>query len=137
MFKLIKINNSRCNCPEFMKLDCMDAEVPLFNGTIVATNDNVITAPEDTPEFVLVNDYDPDKDREAVVYPISPDMIFRTFILDEPYNVYLGVSVSIASSDPSGAADCVTIDPDGNGRVVSVIGQINNRYYVDVCFDGR
>lgn len=137
MFKLIKINNSRCNCPEFIKMDCIDADLPLVSGAMVSRLDHSLSTATEKSAFVLTRSYDSNKDVEAVLYPVTADMIFRTFILGETDVVATGMSISMASSDNSDVIDCVKANPDGNGRVINVIGQVGDRFYVEVCFDGR
>ena len=137
MFKLIKINNSRNNCPEFMKIDAVDAEIELCDGTIVDRSIDTVVSPSGTPKFMIVGDYNKDTTNKITVYPITGDMIFRTFVVGDARNVIAGSTVSYATSDIYNVTDCVTLDEDGMGRVVNIIGKIDGKLYVDVCFDGR
>ena len=136
MFKLVKINGSRNNCPEFVRFLTANSDVPLVDGSLVIRDGMTVTICEKKPEYLIVGNYEINKNYELVAYAVTPEMIFRTFcyILDrEPL---IGDRVDIYANEYSVACG-VSLNEEGCGRVLDVNKINDDLIYVDVCFDGR
>ncbi len=138
MFKLVKILNSRNNCPEFEKFRAEDSDVPLVDGTMVDRQMETVTITDGIPMFVVVGNYDKATDKEIVAYAVTKDMIFRTQLIGDVSELFVGARVSLAWNVNESIMDCVRIDTEnGCGRIVSIEKQTDDYIIVDVCFDGR
>lgn len=138
MFKLVKILNSKNNCPEFVKFRAEDSDVPLVDGTMVDRQMETVTITEGIPMFVVVGNYDNATDKEIVAYAVTKDMIFRTQLIGDISELAVGARVSLASNVSDIIKDSVRVDTEnGCGRIVSIEKQNNDSIIVDVCFDGR
>ena len=138
MFQLVKINNSKNNCPDFIKLSVEGSEVKLHRGTIVKRNGAGVTAPEGKHELVIAGNYESGKDRELVAYEITPEMVFSTPFMGDTKKALPGARVSPAIMNATlGVTDGVTLDEDGDCKIVDVIGEKEGTLYVHVMFDWR
>ncbi len=138
MFKLVKILNSKNNCPEFVKFRAEDSDVPLIDGTMVDRQMESVTLCGGVPKFVVVGNYSNAIDKEIVAYAVTEDMIFRTQLIGEHSMLSVGTRVSLASNLGNDIIDSVRVDlNDSCGRIVSIEKQTNDCIIVDVCFDGR
>ena len=138
MFQLVKINNSKNNCPDFIKLSVEDSDVKLYKGSIVKRNGAGVTAPEGKHEFVVAGNYESGKDTELVAYEITPEMVFSTTVKGNTEMALPGARVSPTVSNPTlDVTDCVILDEDGDCKIVDVIGEKEGNLFVHVMFDWR
>ena len=137
MFKLIKINHAKNNCPEFVKMRAMGADAVCNNGCIVKRDEDTVTIYDNgKPDFIVVGNYDTHKDLFLTAYPVTREMVFEVRFKGDIDNVHIGSNVQPASFNDDGAFDSVEFSETGCGRILN-IKEHENYILVDVMFDER
>jgi hypothetical protein len=100
MFKLIKITNAGVNVPELIKMN-KQINSTIKMGMLLSTNSqgNIINCPlDERPKYVSAADALAGK-TEIVCYEITPNMHFETELFGDPYEVKVGMKVSLACDE--------------------------------------
>ena len=137
MFKLIKINHAKYNCPELVLLNAKEGDAICEAGCVVDREGNNATEfSAGEPRYIVVGGYNPERSDMVTVYPVTREMVFEVPIKDDMEMIYVGSPVSPASYNDDYKYDAVKLDADGKGRVLKIMEHANG-VLVEVMFDGR
>lgn len=121
MFRLVKIQNGRCNQPEPQKLGVTASETYTLGETLVLTAGALTKCGATAkPTYIAGEDYTAPESgaRRLTVYPVSGDMIFETAFTAAPTSLTDG-SVVTLSADGLGVTATTT---SGVATVVDLAG---------------
>ena len=121
MFRLVKIQNGRCNQPEPQKLGVTASETYTFGEALVLTAGALTKCGATAkPTYIAGEDYTAPESgaRRLTVYPVNGDMIFETAFTAAPTSLTDG-SVVTLSADGLGVTATTT---SGVATVVDLAG---------------
>ena len=137
MFKLIKINHAKNNCPELVLLNAKEGDAICECGCVVDREGNNATEYiGGEPKYIVAGDYIPERSDMVTVYPVTREMVFEVPIKGDSETIYVGSSVSPASFNDDFRYDSVVLENGGKGRILKIMKH-ENGVLVEVMFDGR
>lgn len=121
MFRLVKIQNGRCNQPEPEKLGTTASEAYSLGEALVLSGGTLTKCgPTVKPTYIAGEDYTAPASaaRRLTVYPVSSDMVFEAPLSAAPASLTEGSTVTL-SGDALGVTATTT---SGVATVVSLAG---------------
>ena len=118
MFRLTKINNSRTNIPEFLKIKFSNV-MNLGQGNAVYFNGESPQkhSTDDFPKYIVVGDYNYLYSKYIPCFEVTEDMVF---LVEYTSSLAPKIGMRVGLTTMKSGTDSVGYDVYGKGRIVEV-----------------
>lgn len=122
MFKLIKILNSGANVPEPMKAEKIELEEYAIGTPVIISGGKIAPAGATTVPTHITLGKANKGEAHATVAGISPDMIFETYINQDPTSIQAGAKVTLGLNSSSHPVCVTATTTSGVATVIDTLG---------------
>ena len=122
MFKLIKILNSGANVPEPIKAEKIELEEYAIGTPIIISGGKIAPAGATTVPTHITIGKAIKGENHATVAMISPDMIFETYINQDPASLKVGEKVTLGLNSSSHPVCVTATTASGVATVINTLG---------------